>query len=143
VMVTYYVTPFVSLFHNYLTHHLFCLGGIYITSYVTSTMSSLIPLVNQLPQSFSPSPLIEFRIDPPALFFLEIKGEPRFHLRNHTSSPYKPRHFSANLSARQPRCITTPHRSKFRHKPQKPFFLQLLEIVFHTAKVTRHPTNKL
>jgi hypothetical protein len=43
-MVTYYVTLFVSLLLNYLTHHLFCLGGIYVTSYVTSTMSSLIAI---------------------------------------------------------------------------------------------------
>jgi hypothetical protein len=39
-MVTYYVI-FVSLLFNYLTHHLFCLCGIYITSYVTPTMDSL------------------------------------------------------------------------------------------------------
>jgi hypothetical protein len=40
-MVTYYVTLFFSLLLNYLTHHLFYLGGIYVTSYVTPTMSSL------------------------------------------------------------------------------------------------------
>jgi hypothetical protein len=43
VMVTYYVTPSVSILLNYLTHHLFCLDGIYVTSYVTPTMSSLPP----------------------------------------------------------------------------------------------------
>ena len=40
-MVTYYVTLFVSLLINYLTHHHFCLCGIYVTTYVTPTMTSL------------------------------------------------------------------------------------------------------
>ena len=42
MMVTYYVTLFVSLLFNYMTHHLFCLCGIYVTTYVTPTMTSLI-----------------------------------------------------------------------------------------------------
>ena len=41
VIVTYYVTLFVSLFINYLTRHHFCLCGIYVTTYVTPTMTSL------------------------------------------------------------------------------------------------------
>src|ERR1041385_6451573 len=41
VMVTYYVTPFASFFINYLPHHLLCLCGTYVTTYVTSTMASL------------------------------------------------------------------------------------------------------
>ena len=42
VMVTYYVTLFASLLINYLPHHQFCLCGIYVTTYVTPTMTSLI-----------------------------------------------------------------------------------------------------
>ena len=41
VMLTYYVTLFVSLLFNYMTRHLFCLCDIYVTIYVTSTMTSL------------------------------------------------------------------------------------------------------
>jgi hypothetical protein len=37
VMVTYYVTLFVSLLLNYLPHHIFFLGGIHVTTYVTPT----------------------------------------------------------------------------------------------------------
>ena len=40
-MVTYYVTLFASLLINYLPHHHFCLCGIYVTTYVTPTMTSL------------------------------------------------------------------------------------------------------
>jgi hypothetical protein len=40
-MVTYYVIPFVSLLLNYMPHHILCLGGMYVTTYVTPTMSSL------------------------------------------------------------------------------------------------------
>ena len=42
-MVTYYVTLFASLLINYLPHHHFCLCGIYVTTYVTPTMTSLTP----------------------------------------------------------------------------------------------------
>ena len=41
IMVTYCVSLFVSLFFNYMTHHLFCLCGIYVTTYVSPTMTSL------------------------------------------------------------------------------------------------------
>ena len=41
-MVTYYVTLFASLLINYLPPHHFCLCGIYVTTYVTLTMTSLI-----------------------------------------------------------------------------------------------------
>ena len=41
VMVTYYVTLFASLLINYLPPHHFCLCGIYVTTYVTPTMTSL------------------------------------------------------------------------------------------------------
>jgi hypothetical protein len=41
VMVTNYVTLFDSLLINYLPHHIFCLGGMHVTIYVTPTMSSL------------------------------------------------------------------------------------------------------
>jgi hypothetical protein len=41
VMVIYYVTPFVYLLLNYMPHHIFCLGGMHVTTYVTPTMSSL------------------------------------------------------------------------------------------------------
>jgi hypothetical protein len=41
VMVTYYVTPFVFLLLKYMPHHIFCLGGMHVTTYVTPTMSSL------------------------------------------------------------------------------------------------------
>jgi hypothetical protein len=40
-MVIYYVTLFVSLLLNYMPHHIFCLGGMHVTTYVTPTMSSL------------------------------------------------------------------------------------------------------
>jgi hypothetical protein len=42
VMVTYYVTPFVCLLLNYMPHHIFCLGGMHVTTYVTPTMSRLV-----------------------------------------------------------------------------------------------------
>jgi hypothetical protein len=41
VMVTYYVTLFVSLLVNYLLPHHFCLYGIYVTTYVTSLNQKL------------------------------------------------------------------------------------------------------
>jgi hypothetical protein len=41
-MVTYYVIPIVSPVFNYLRHHLFCLGGRQVTTYVTSSIPSLI-----------------------------------------------------------------------------------------------------
>ena len=41
MMVTYYVTLFASLFINCVTHHLLCLYGMYVTTYVTPTMTSL------------------------------------------------------------------------------------------------------
>jgi hypothetical protein len=41
VMVTYYVTLFVSLLLNYMPHHIFCLGVMHVTTYVTPTISSL------------------------------------------------------------------------------------------------------
>ena len=44
-MVTYYVTLFASLLINYLPHQHFCLCGIYVTTYVTPTMTSLIRLL--------------------------------------------------------------------------------------------------
>jgi hypothetical protein len=47
VMVTYYVTPFASLLLHCMTHHIFCLGGMHVTIYVTPTMSSLRPLRSQ------------------------------------------------------------------------------------------------
>jgi hypothetical protein len=40
-MVTYYVTLFVSLLLNYVSHYIFYLGGMHVTTYVTPTMSSL------------------------------------------------------------------------------------------------------
>jgi disulfide bond formation protein DsbB len=42
VMVTYYVILFVSLLLNYLPNHIFYLSGMYIFTYITFTMSSLI-----------------------------------------------------------------------------------------------------
>jgi hypothetical protein len=41
VMATYYVTLFVSLLLNYMPYHIFFLVGMYVTTYVTPTMSSL------------------------------------------------------------------------------------------------------
>jgi hypothetical protein len=42
VMVTYYViTLFISLLLNYMPHHIFYLGDIHVTTYITPTMSSL------------------------------------------------------------------------------------------------------
>jgi hypothetical protein len=41
-MITYYVTLFVSLLLNYMLNHIFYLGGMHVTTYVSFTMSSLI-----------------------------------------------------------------------------------------------------
>jgi hypothetical protein len=54
VMVTYYVTPFVSLLLNYMQLHIFWLSGMYVTTYVTPTMSSLSGIV-QLQASGRPA----------------------------------------------------------------------------------------
>jgi hypothetical protein len=41
VMITYYVTLFLSLLINYMPHHILSLGDMHVTTYVTPTMSSL------------------------------------------------------------------------------------------------------
>jgi hypothetical protein len=40
-MITYYATLFIFLLLNCMSHHIFCLGGMHVTNYVTLTMSSL------------------------------------------------------------------------------------------------------
>ena len=57
-MVTYYVTLFISLLINYLPHHIFCLCGMYVTTYVTPTMPSL-RLVGDLALGSSPLPEVD------------------------------------------------------------------------------------
>jgi hypothetical protein len=52
MMVTYYVTPFVSLLLNYMPHHIVCLGGMHVTTYVTSTMSSLIHISHSITNAY-------------------------------------------------------------------------------------------
>jgi hypothetical protein len=39
--ILYCITLFLSFLINYLSHHIFCLSGIYVTTYVTPTISSL------------------------------------------------------------------------------------------------------
>jgi hypothetical protein len=41
MMIIYYVTPFVFLILNYLPHHIFYLGDMHVTTFVSPTMSSL------------------------------------------------------------------------------------------------------
>jgi hypothetical protein len=41
MIITYYVTPFVFLLLNYLPHYIFCLDGIYVTTFITSTISEV------------------------------------------------------------------------------------------------------
>jgi hypothetical protein len=63
VMVTYYVTLFVSLLLNYMPHHIFCLGVMHVTTYVTLTMSSLRYNNTLFPQLINRMPHQHFAYD--------------------------------------------------------------------------------